>query len=245
MGLLQPDSGQIEWRGSPVTIRSPQHARDLGIGMVFQHFSLFQALTVAENIALALPPGESLADLAERVRRHVGRIRHRRRPACPHPQSVGRPAAARRDRPLPAAGPVAADHGRADIGAHAAGDRPAVRRAATVLGVRCRDSVHLAQARGNPCPDRACDRSSAGPQCRHGGDRRQKQPAACGDDGRRRRGRHRRAGAAVGFAGTFHGQVADRPAETAFATPLRDVSFAARRARCSASPASPATARTS
>ncbi len=55
-GLLQPDSGQIIWRGEPVTIRSPQHARELGIGMVFQHFSLFQALTVAENIALALAP---------------------------------------------------------------------------------------------------------------------------------------------------------------------------------------------
>ncbi|MGB1710874.1 MAG: ABC transporter ATP-binding protein, partial [Candidatus Puniceispirillaceae bacterium] len=67
-GLLQPDSGQIIWRGEPVTIRSPQHARELGIGMVFQHFSLFQALTVAENIALALPPGESLSDLADRVR---------------------------------------------------------------------------------------------------------------------------------------------------------------------------------
>ena len=51
-----------------MTIRSPQHARELGIGMVFQHFSLFQALTVAENIALALPPGESLEDLSERVR---------------------------------------------------------------------------------------------------------------------------------------------------------------------------------
>ena len=68
-GLMQPDSGQIEWRGTPTTIRSPQHARELGIGMVFQHFSLFQALTVAENIALALAPGESLTDLADRVRR--------------------------------------------------------------------------------------------------------------------------------------------------------------------------------
>ena len=68
-GLLQPDSGQIGWRGAPTVIRSPQHARELGIGMVFQHFSLFQALTVAENIALALPPGEPLTDLADRVRR--------------------------------------------------------------------------------------------------------------------------------------------------------------------------------
>ncbi|MGC6521024.1 MAG: ABC transporter ATP-binding protein [Candidatus Puniceispirillaceae bacterium] len=67
-GLLQPDAGRLEWRGEPISIRSPQHARELGIGMVFQHFSLFQALTVAENIALALPGGESLDDLSARVR---------------------------------------------------------------------------------------------------------------------------------------------------------------------------------
>ncbi len=67
-GLLHPDSGMFEWRGAPVVIRNPQHARDLGIGMVFQHFSLFQALTVAENIALAMPPGESIESLSDRVR---------------------------------------------------------------------------------------------------------------------------------------------------------------------------------
>lgn len=67
-GLMQPDSGSFRWRGEDVTIRSPQHARELGIGMVFQHFSLFQALTVAENIALALPPGESIEALSARVR---------------------------------------------------------------------------------------------------------------------------------------------------------------------------------
>ena len=69
-GLLQPDAGVISWRGAPTTIKSPQHARDLGVGMVFQHFSLFQALSVAENIALAKPPGpkgETLADLARRI----------------------------------------------------------------------------------------------------------------------------------------------------------------------------------
>ncbi|MBO21585.1 MAG: ABC transporter [Rhodospirillaceae bacterium] len=67
-GLVQPDKGEIDWRGEPVKIRSPQHARELGIGMVFQHFSLFQALTVAENIALALPRGEKLSDISRRVR---------------------------------------------------------------------------------------------------------------------------------------------------------------------------------
>ena len=68
-GLMQPDSGVLEWRGQPVAITGPQHARDMGIGMVFQHFSLFQALTVAENIQLALPAGESLSGLSDRVRR--------------------------------------------------------------------------------------------------------------------------------------------------------------------------------
>jgi simple sugar transport system ATP-binding protein len=73
-GALQPDQGRILWNGSPVTIGSPAEARKLGIGMVFQHFSLFEALTVAENIALALPPrgrGE-LSDTIGKVSREYG-----------------------------------------------------------------------------------------------------------------------------------------------------------------------------
>ena len=54
-GLLQPDSGQLKWQGEAVDISNPQQARELGIGMVFQHFSLFEALRVEENIALAIP----------------------------------------------------------------------------------------------------------------------------------------------------------------------------------------------
>ncbi|MGQ7817171.1 ABC transporter ATP-binding protein [Metapseudomonas furukawaii] len=53
-GVTQPDAGEIRWQGEPVEIRDPARARELGIGMVFQHFSLFETLTVAENIALAL-----------------------------------------------------------------------------------------------------------------------------------------------------------------------------------------------
>ena len=52
-GVTQPDAGRIEWEGRPVAIRSPAMARRLGVGMVFQHFSLFETLTVAENIDLA------------------------------------------------------------------------------------------------------------------------------------------------------------------------------------------------
>ncbi|MEL7429864.1 MAG: ABC transporter ATP-binding protein, partial [Pseudomonadota bacterium] len=54
-GSLQPSSGQILWKGNPVTVRSPAQARSMGIGMVFQHFSLFEALSVSENIALSMP----------------------------------------------------------------------------------------------------------------------------------------------------------------------------------------------
>jgi simple sugar transport system ATP-binding protein len=51
-GLLQPDAGHILWEGCPVVMTEPRYARQLGIGMVFQHFALFEAMTVAENIAL-------------------------------------------------------------------------------------------------------------------------------------------------------------------------------------------------
>src|SRR5579863_5669893 len=53
-GILAPDEGQIVFDGSPVRISNPRAARRLGIGMVFQHFSLFEAMTVLENIALGL-----------------------------------------------------------------------------------------------------------------------------------------------------------------------------------------------
>ncbi len=53
-GVLQPDSGSIEINNQKISITSPNVARKNGIGMVFQHFSLFPALTVAENILIAL-----------------------------------------------------------------------------------------------------------------------------------------------------------------------------------------------
>src|SRR5687767_4657812 len=73
-GALTPDEGAILWEGAPVAIASPAEARRLGIGMVFQHFSLFEALSVAENIALALPPRRrrELAETIRRVSREYG-----------------------------------------------------------------------------------------------------------------------------------------------------------------------------
>ncbi|PVB62796.1 ABC transporter ATP-binding protein [Labrenzia sp. 011] len=66
-GSLQPDGGEILWQGKRVDIGNPAAARELGIGMVFQHFSLFEALNVVENIALALPNPGRMSDLAERI----------------------------------------------------------------------------------------------------------------------------------------------------------------------------------
>ncbi len=67
-GVTRPDRGQILWEGRQVDIPSPSAARRLGIGMVFQHFSLFETLTVAENIALALDGAAAPAALAPRIR---------------------------------------------------------------------------------------------------------------------------------------------------------------------------------
>tara|TARA_A100001037_G_scaffold268104_1_gene261365 strand:- start:100 stop:1671 length:1572 start_codon:yes stop_codon:yes gene_type:complete len=66
-GSLQPTSGEIKWRNEQVTISNPAAARRLGVGMVFQHFSLFDSLSVAENIALAMTDREPLAQTAQRV----------------------------------------------------------------------------------------------------------------------------------------------------------------------------------
>src|SRR3954471_6949029 len=65
-GLLQPTAGEFRWQAEPVVLSGPADARARGIGMVFQHFSLFEQLTVAENVALGLD-NAPLAGLDERV----------------------------------------------------------------------------------------------------------------------------------------------------------------------------------
>ncbi len=65
-GVETPDEGQMRWQGKPYRPTSPADARAIGIGMVFQHFSLFETLSVTENIALIVPGKR--ADLAARIR---------------------------------------------------------------------------------------------------------------------------------------------------------------------------------
>lgn len=74
-GSLQPNGGSILWEGEPVAISNPSVARNIGIGMVFQHFSLFESLTVADNIVLSLGPEYTSAKVAadaERLSKEYG-----------------------------------------------------------------------------------------------------------------------------------------------------------------------------
>jgi general nucleoside transport system ATP-binding protein len=66
-GLLQPTSGELRYAGRRIELAGPAAARALGIGMVFQHFSLFENLTVAENVALGLSTDEPLAAMTKRL----------------------------------------------------------------------------------------------------------------------------------------------------------------------------------
>ena len=86
-GVLRPDAGTMTFDSVPFAPGRPSDARRRGIGMVFQHFSLFDALTVTENVTLGITPELAKGDLAGRIiavgaryglrldpKRHVGTL---------------------------------------------------------------------------------------------------------------------------------------------------------------------------
>jgi simple sugar transport system ATP-binding protein len=85
-GFYRADAGELELDGRPVSVESPQDARRLGIGMVFQELVQVPALTVAENIALFLPDLPAVIDrrgLARRIEEVSARYRLDVDPAAP------------------------------------------------------------------------------------------------------------------------------------------------------------------
>jgi general nucleoside transport system ATP-binding protein len=77
-GYYGADAGEIRVRGKPVTLSSPRVARDFGIGMVFQNFTLIPALSVFENVALFLndlPAVIPTADILRRIKLYADRFR--------------------------------------------------------------------------------------------------------------------------------------------------------------------------
>ena len=149
-GSVKPDEGSVLWNGQPVHIRNPQEARALGISMVFQHFSLFDTLTVAENVWLGVDKSLSLAQVTQSITAKAAEYGLDIDPARPvHTLSVGEMQRVEIIRAL-LTKPATADPGRADLGADAAGGGKAV-RGAQEAGVRgLQHPVHQPQAARDP-----------------------------------------------------------------------------------------------
>jgi len=67
-GLVRPDSGRMQWQGAAYEPATPHAARATGVAMVFQHFSLFEALSVAENVALGMENPPPMRQLSNKIR---------------------------------------------------------------------------------------------------------------------------------------------------------------------------------
>ncbi|MSQ56279.1 MAG: ABC transporter ATP-binding protein [Limnohabitans sp.] len=89
-GSVQPDAGSIEFLGQTVLINNPQEARRLGINMVFQHFNLFDTLTVAQNVWLGLDQSFDLQTVSQKIIQKASAYRLDIDPQRPvHTLSVG------------------------------------------------------------------------------------------------------------------------------------------------------------
>ena len=125
-GVHQPDEGEIVYRGEPVALRNPRHARELGIETIYQDLALADNLDVGANIFLGREPvARSLASCrastgpdARRGQGRAARAGDRPRPEAgpAGAQPVGRPAPGGGDRPRHLLEGRAPDHGRADRG---------------------------------------------------------------------------------------------------------------------------------
>lgn len=67
-GLVAPDEGRMLLRGLNYQPAEPSQARNSGVAMVFQHFSLFEALNVAENVALGMENPPPMKELSARIK---------------------------------------------------------------------------------------------------------------------------------------------------------------------------------
>src|ERR1700729_2297009 len=68
MGFYSPDKGHVKLNGEEVTIRNPRDARALGIGMVYQHFTLVPSLTGAENLVISRADAPAVIDWKKEMR---------------------------------------------------------------------------------------------------------------------------------------------------------------------------------
>ncbi len=76
-GLYQPEEGIVRMEGKSVTIKNPNDANALGIGMVHQHFKLVECFSVLDNIILGAEPGEGGFLKKEEARKKVMELSER------------------------------------------------------------------------------------------------------------------------------------------------------------------------
>jgi general nucleoside transport system ATP-binding protein len=103
-GLVRPDAGSMTLRGQDYAPSEPRAARAAGVAMVFQHFSLFEALDVAENVALGMENPPPQRQLGPPHPRGEPCLRPAAGPVPAGGRVVGGRAPAGGDHPLPAAG---------------------------------------------------------------------------------------------------------------------------------------------
>ena len=75
-GLYQPEGGEIRKDGKTVTIKNPNDANALGIGMVHQHFKLVDVFTVLDNIILGVEPNTAGFLKKKQAREKVLKLSH-------------------------------------------------------------------------------------------------------------------------------------------------------------------------
>ena len=222
-GAVKPDAGDALER-SAGAIANPQQARRLGIAMVFQHFSLFDTLTVAENVWLGLDKGAA-AGRASASTRPPPPTGWRSTPARRCTLSVGEMQRVEIIRALlTRAAP--ADPGRADLGADAAGGGQTVRHPAPAGRRRLLHPLHQPQAARDPRLCTACT-------VMRGGKVTGVRPApgeqrlAVAPDDRRRAARLARPPAGPGRGGAG-GRAAGSEAQSPFGVHLVDLSLQVR-----------------
>ena len=89
-GSVKPDEGEVYFKGKLIQIKNPQEARSLGISMVFQHFNLFETLSVAQNVWLGLSKELSLKEVSNKIENIAGEYGLDLDPLSPvHALSVG------------------------------------------------------------------------------------------------------------------------------------------------------------
>ena len=181
-GYYAPDAGEIWVNGKPVEIASPRDARALGIGMVFQNFTLIPALSVFDNVALFqknLPAVVPRAEILDRMRHYADRFRLAVDPWMPARQlAVGDQQKVEILKQLLAGARVLIlDEPTKVLGA--AGKRGPVQNPCGIAGRRAGYRFDHPQAARGSCLCRPDRRDAAGPcrRCRRSARRQGRKPA--------------------------------------------------------------------